>query len=130
MTEANKIKILLIDDDKFLLDMYVMKFKANGNIEIETISSSINALAKIKEGFIPDVIILDIIMPTMDGLELLQKIRDEKLAPNAVIIMLTNQPDETKRAEELGVAGYIVKASTIPSEVVAEVLDIYKKHKT
>lgn len=128
MTDEKKLKILLIDDDKFLLDMYALKFKGSG-LEVDTASSSINALAKLKEGQNPDIIMLDIIMPTMDGLELLQKIRDEKLVPNSVIVMLTNQPNETKRADELGVDGYIVKASTIPSEVVTQVLDIFKKKK-
>lgn len=131
MAEENKtgIKILLVDDDRFLLDMYSIKFKSS-NLIIDTSSGSTNALEKLRGGDTPDIILIDIIMPTMDGLELLKAIRDEKLVPNATIVMLTNQPDEFDRAKELGVDGYIVKATNIPSEVVSQVLEIYKnKHK-
>jgi CheY-like chemotaxis protein len=96
-------------------------------LNIVTADGSAQALEKIRAGENPDVILLDIIMPTMDGLELLKIIRDEKLVPQAVIIMLTNQSDETEKAKALGVDGYIVKATNIPSEVVEQVMDIYNK---
>ena len=124
--ESKKIKIMLVDDDHFLLDMYSLKFKTRG-MDIITADGSSQALEKIRGGESPDVILLDIIMPTMDGLELLKIIRDEKLVPNTTIIMLTNQSDETEKAKELGADGYIVKATTIPSEVVDQVLEIYNK---
>jgi two-component system alkaline phosphatase synthesis response regulator PhoP len=124
--EKKKIKIMLIDDDHFLLDMYSLKFRTKG-LNIVTADGSAQALEKIRAGENPDVILLDIIMPTMDGLELLKIIRDEKLVPQAVIIMLTNQSDETEKAKALGVDGYIVKATNIPSEVVEQVMDIYNK---
>lgn len=126
MAEENKkIKIMLVDDDHFLLDMYSIKFKSQG-IEVDTADNSMLALSKLREGQNPDIILLDIIMPTMDGLELLKTIRDEKLASSSTIIMLTNQPDEMERAKSLGVDGYIVKALNIPSEVVSQVMTIYK----
>lgn len=137
MTEENKsidknknkkTNILIVDDDRFLLDMYSIKFKAN-DFDIETVSGSVLALDKLRQGVNPDIILLDIIMPTMDGLELLKVIRDEKLALSSVIIMLTNQPDETEKAKALGVDGYIIKATSIPSEVVDQVKIIYKKKK-
>jgi len=118
-------KILLMDDDKFLLDMYSLKFKKSG-LEIDVSANCKSALDKLKSGVIYDIILLDIIMPGMDGLEFLKIIKDEKLAPKAVIIMLTNQADDFKKAEDLGVDGYIIKATTIPSEVVEKVLTIYK----
>jgi CheY-like chemotaxis protein len=127
MAEENKkIKILLVDDDRFLLDMYSIKFKSSG-FDIETVSGSAEALKKLREGTNPDVVLLDIIMPGMDGLELLKTIREEKLAPASVVIMLTNQPDEMEKAKMLGADGYIVKAVNIPSEVVSKVIEIYKK---
>jgi DNA-binding NarL/FixJ family response regulator len=69
-------------------------------------------------------------MPTIDGLELLKIIRSEKLSPNAVIILLTNQADDFEKAKSFGVDGYIIKSSTIPSEVVDQVLSIYKNKST
>ena len=128
MTDEKKIKIMLIDDDKFLLDMYSLKFKNKG-LDIVTADGSAQALDRIRGGERPDVVLLDIIMPNMDGLELLKILRDEKLIQDVVVIMLTNQSDETEKAKELGADGYIVKATTIPSEVVDQVLEIYNKKK-
>ena len=125
-TENKNIKIMLVDDDHFLLDIYSLKFKTQG-LNIVTADGSSEALEKIRNGDNPDIILLDIIMPTMDGLELLKIIRDEKLVPLAVIIMLTNQSDEMEKAKELGVDGYIIKATSIPSEVVSQVMEIYNK---
>ncbi len=124
-----QLKILLIDDDRFLLDMYSLKFKKSG-LEVDTASSSQSALEKLKSNDAFDIVLLDIIMPGMDGLDLLKSIRVEKLVPKAVIIMLTNQADDFEKAKAFGVDGYIIKATTIPSEVVENVLSIYKnKHK-
>ncbi len=129
MAEQNKnLKILLVDDDRFLIDMYILKFKKSG-LEIDTASNGTTALEKIKSDTTYDIILMDIIMPGMDGLELLAKIRGEKLIPNAVVIMLTNQADDEEKAKALGVDGYIIKATTIPSEVVEQVLTIYKNKK-
>lgn len=125
MSEEKKPKILLVDDDHFLLDMYSVKFKSSG-LEINVSGNSKEALEKLRAGEKFDVIILDIIMPSVDGIEMLKVIRDEKLCPDASIIMLTNQADDEKKARELGVDKYIIKATTIPSEVVNAVLEVYK----
>lgn len=115
-------KILFIDDDKFLLDMYALKFTKAG-YEVKTSDSTDGALKMLRDGFVPDVLLSDIVMPGMDGLELVDKIRAERLVPQATIIMLTNQgaSDDISRAKNLGVDGYIVKATTIPSDVLREV---------
>jgi CheY-like chemotaxis protein len=117
-----KGKIFIVDDDKFLLGMYSLKF-ANNNYDVETTLGSVPALEKLRAGAKPDVILLDVVMPFMDGLELLKAIRDENLAPGSIVIMLTNQSQSSdiERAKELKADGYIVKASTIPSEVLREV---------
>lgn len=127
-SDKKNLKILLIDDDRFLLDMYILKFKKSG-LDIDTASNGTSALEKIKSGTEYDIILSDIIMPGMDGLELLKTIRTEKILPNAVVIMLTNQADDYDKAKALGVDGYIIKATTIPSEVVEKVLTIYKNKK-
>jgi two-component system alkaline phosphatase synthesis response regulator PhoP len=123
--ELPQPRILLIDDDRFLLDMYSLKFKKS-NLEIDTAGSSLNALEKLRTGGKYDIIVMDIIMPGMDGLELLKTIRNEKILPEAAIIMLTNQADDMEKAKSFNVDGYIIKATTIPSEVVDKVLQIYK----
>jgi DNA-binding response OmpR family regulator len=122
MADTTSKKILLIDDDKFLLDMYALKF-AKAGYEVKTADSTDGGLKLIRGGYIPDVMLADIVMPGMDGLELVATVRGEKLAPGMTIIMLTNQgsSDDIARAKKLNVDGYIVKATTIPSEVLAEV---------
>lgn len=110
--------------------MYVAKFVKAGH-EVETAKSAAEAVSKLKDGYAPEIVLIDIVLPDMDGLDLLSKIKDEKLAPEAVFIMFTNQNgnQEISRAKSLNVAGYIIKANLIPSEVVAKVLDVAQNHK-
>lgn len=117
--QKNGKKVLFVDDDTFLLDMYAVKF-TKGGYEVKTADSSTSGLKILEEGYVPDVILIDIVMPGMDGLELVASIKKENLIPQAAIIMLTNQgaSDDVSKAKKLGVDGYIVKATTIPSEVL------------
>ncbi len=128
-TAKKKYKILIVDDDKFLLSMYSMKFTREG-MEVTAIPSPTEALDKLRTGFAPDVVILDVVMPEMDGIELLAKIREEKLAPDAVVVILSNQgqPSDIDRAKAYGISGYIVKATTIPSEVLREIVRIAEEN--
>ncbi len=125
-----KYRILIIDDDSFILNMYVAKFQKHGH-EIDVAKSGAEALAKIKDGFTPDVMLIDIVLPDVSGLDFLETVRADKLVPEAVCLMFTNQnsDEETARAKKLGVAGYIVKANLIPSEVVTRVLEIASSFK-
>jgi CheY-like chemotaxis protein len=128
--ENTKIKVLIVDDDKFLLNMYSIKF-SKGNYEVNSATSGEEVFTKIKDGFIPDIILLDIVMPGMDGFEILGKLKKDNIAPKAVVIMLTNQGQlsDIEKAKSLGINGYIIKATTIPSEVVEEVGRIYNLQK-
>lgn len=121
MTDADK-SILLVDDDKFLLDMYSMKFTQAG-WHVQACLSVKDALEALHGGLSPDAIAFDLVMPELDGFAFLQKMREESLAKGAKLIALTNQSDESeqKKAMELGADRYIIKASMIPSEVVAAV---------
>jgi len=128
-SKQKKYKVLLVDDDNFLLNMYESKFKKYGH-EVVRATDGEDALSKLREGLKPDIVILDIIIPRIDGLEVLKIIKKEKLAERSAVIMLTNQGEskEIERAKELGIDGYIVKAALIPSEVVVEVLRIAENH--
>jgi len=119
-------KILFVDDDKFLLDMYALKF-SKANYEVKTADSTDVGLKLLRDGYVPDIMMIDIIMPGMDGLDMVQNIRKERLVPKTAIIMLTNQgtPEDIARAKTLNVDGYIVKATTIPSEVLAAAEKIF-----
>lgn len=122
--------VLLVDDDKFLLGMYQKKFDKYG-IKAEMCDTSEAALTKLREGGKYDIIVLDIIMPGVDGIELLRTIRSEKLSEGAILVMLTNESSSTRieDAKSLQVDGYIVKATTIPSEVVEQIIKIADERK-
>ncbi len=126
----DKKKILIIDDDKFLLGMYSLKFGKN-DFDVKTAAGGSDALQLLKDGWKPDILLLDLIMPEMDGFTVYETIKKENLAPGAIAIMLTNQGQlsDINKAKELGFHGYIVKATTIPSEVVQEVINIFQKNR-
>lgn len=127
MNEEKKEKVLIVDDDKFLLSLYAVKFR-NAGFEVDTVLGGAEALNKLQSDKAPDIIILDLIMPGMDGFEFLAKLREQKLAPKATVVVLTNQgqPEDIEKAKKYNIQGYIVKASTIPSEVLEEVTKIHK----
>ena len=126
--EGQKRKILIVDDDSFLLDMYALKFSQN-NFEVHTAGGGAEAIEKLKGGLSPDVMLMDIIMPEMDGFEMLAKINTENLCPKCLKIVLSNksQQSDIDQGSQLGVAGYIVKANSTPVEVINQVVDILSK---
>lgn len=119
----NKYKIFIVDDDKFLLDMYSVKFREKG-FDVEVGVGGESALTKLRDGLKPDIIMLDIVMPGIDGFQFLEAMKNENLRGDATVIVLSNQGQETEieRAKKLGADDYIVKASAIPSEVLDQVM--------
>lgn len=122
---GEKRKILIVDDDGFLLDMYALKFSQN-NFEVYTATSGVQGIEKLKEGLAPNIILTDIIMPEMDGFDMLRKINAEKLSEDSIKIILSNksQQSDIDQGNSLGVAGYIVKANSTPAEVITQVAGI------
>jgi two-component system, OmpR family, response regulator len=125
-----KRSVLIIDDDSFLLDMYAMRFTQAG-FDVTTAISADEVMSKLKDGLVPDIALLDVVMPNVDGFELLENINKEGLIPNTIKIFLSNlgQDADIARGKSLGAASYIVKASSTPSEVVAHVLEVLDKEK-
>ncbi len=125
---GEKKKILIIDDDGFLLDMYALKFSQN-NFDVSTFTEGAQAIEKLKAGLTPDIILLDLTMPGMDGFEVLEKINNDALSKTSIKIVLSNksQQEDVDRANSLGVSGYIVKANSTPTEVITKVLEILEK---
>lgn len=118
-----KLKVFLVEDDKFFLNMYAAKFTVAGH-EVTVAQSGSEALAKIKDGYQPEIMVCDLIMPGMSGIELLEIIQKGKLLPKTTIIALTNENTSAtvSKVMSLGVKSFIVKATKTPSEVVEEVL--------
>lgn len=126
MKEPKDIKVMIVDDDTFILNMYKIKFTKEGFTPTLATNGQ-EALDIARSGFVPDVLFVDLIMPIMGGIEFLQNIRKEKLFENVPILVLTNQSQVTDidAAKSLGVRSYIVKATTIPSEIVDEVKKLF-----
>ncbi|MAZ56475.1 response regulator [bacterium] len=120
------MKILLVDDDAFLRDMYATKFQEAGH-EVMVAFNGEEGLEKIeKEDF--DVVLMDMVMPNMTGIEMINKVQKGPKANKVNCIVLSNQGEERDKsaAKEAGAIGYIVKAESIPSEVVAKVENLVK----
>lgn len=121
-------RILLIDDDEFLLDMYSLKFREAG-FQVELARGGEAALNLLRPGAKMDVILLDVVMPVIDGFEFLRIIKKENLQKGAFIIILSNlgQKEDVDKALALGADDYIVKANSTPSEVVKKVQELLAK---
>lgn len=121
-TSSTPKKIVFIDDDKFLLDMYVTKFK-NSGFDVISFSSAQDAIDKLKTETNIDAVVFDIIMPGMDGWEFATEYRKLNILPDAKFIVLSNQnqQEDLDKAKEFKVDLFIVKALKTPSEVVQEI---------
>ena len=128
-TDSKKMIVLIVDDDEFLLEMYALKFKEEG-FHVEIAESGREALEQV-ERVKPDVVLLDVVLPEMDGFAVLQKLRSEKKTNFPLVVILTNlgQKDDTERGMRLGADDYVVKAHFTPSEVVEKVRKLLAKRK-
>ncbi|MCA9366812.1 response regulator [Candidatus Kaiserbacteria bacterium] len=122
------MKILLVDDDAFLRDMYAKKFSDAGHT-IDVAETGMMALQKFRQGEQYDVVLLDMVMPGIGGIDLMKEVFDlaGDHAPKCIVLSNQGQMEDIKAASAAGAAGYIIKAETIPSEVVHEVTTIIEK---
>ena len=120
--------ILLVEDDPFLTDIYRTKLKSSG-FEVEVAADGVQCLGMLKEKKF-DLVILDIVLPQMDGWEVLSKIQNSKIKNqnNLKIIILSNlgQRKEVEKGLKLGAIKYLIKAQYTPSEVVEEIKKVLK----
>lgn len=120
-------KIAIIEDDPVISQMYRMKFEADG-FSVQLASDGKRGVAMV-EDFKPDLILLDLAMPEMNGEEALKEIRSHNWGKNIPVIVLTNLGAEEapKSLSSLGVLSYIVKANLTPSEVAQRVKEALAK---
>lgn len=114
-------KIAIIEDDQVISQMYRMKFEADG-FEVQLAENGEQGVALV-QGFKPDIILLDLQMPHMDGSEALAQIRAHDWGKDIPVIILTNLGEEEapKSLKALGIHSYIVKADLTPRQVVTRV---------
>ncbi len=116
-------KVLIVEDDVFMARMY-LKIFSHENYEVTVASNGEDGLMKARENK-PDVILLDIMMPKMNGFQVLETIKSDPKLANTPVIMLTNLAgdQDIEEARKIGAADYIVKSNYSPSQI----LDIVKK---
>ena len=130
MEENKAVKgksVLIVEDDKFLRDMLVNKFEEN--------EFQVNAATSGEEAFKmlairkPDIITLDLLMPDVDGFQVIEKLKADSETSNIPILILSNlmEKEGIDRAMSLGAAAYLVKAITTPNEIVARAKAIIEK---
>jgi CheY-like chemotaxis protein len=111
-------KILIIEDDPYVRRFYDRLFHLNG-YDAELAEGGLQGLAKAKE-LKPTLILLDIMMPTMDGFQVLEKLKSDPETKDIAVVMLTNlgSSESTKKAVQLGASGFIIKSDTPPEELL------------
>ncbi len=117
------MKVLIIDDEKPILDMYREKLTSEG-INVVTVSNGEDGLKK-AESEKPDIILLDVLMPKVNGLDTLKALKNNEATKHIPVYILTNLPEESaSKAHSLGGAGYPFKAETEPSKLVKFLKDL------
>ncbi len=117
----NKKKILVAEDEGFLARAYEGKLSRAG-YEVKTVLDGSEILAAM-ESFRPDLVVLDIMMPKVNGFEVLAKIRQDPRWTNLPVVVATNlgQPEDRAKAKELRADDYIVKSDISLADLMAKI---------
>lgn len=117
-------KILIVEDDKFLRELITQKILKEGYQTAEAINGE-EGVAKAKEEK-PDLILLDLILPGIDGFEALRQVKEDPDIAHIPVIVLSNlgQKDDVERGMKLGAADYMIKAHFTPGEILAKIKSI------
>lgn len=126
MNNKNK-KVLIVEDDPFIADVYVLKLESEG-YSVETAEDGILGLEALKKKKF-DVVLLDILMPNMDGFKVLEQIKKNPTISQTPVIILTNlsQKKDIQKGIELGASDYIIKTKFTPTEVVKTIAKVLEK---
>lgn len=120
----NLIKLLLIEDDNFLRDLITRKIIKEGFQVVGAVDGE-EALKKASEEN-PDLILLDLILPSMDGFEVLRRLKQKPETEKIPVIVLSNlgQKEDVERAKALGAVDYLIKAHFTPAEIISKIKEI------
>lgn len=114
-------KILFIEDDPLIVKIYTTRLTADG-YEVYSADNGEEGI-KLAETRTPDLIVLDIMMPKIDGFGVLERLRSEEKTKNVPILVYSNlaQEEEINRAKQIGATEFIIKANLSPTEMVAKI---------
>lgn len=124
-----KGKILIVEDDRYISKMYQLKLSLEG-YTVVVAENGREGVDKIKE-FMPNVILLDILMPELDGFEVLNIVKNDAATKDIPVLIMSNlgQEDHIQKGMSLGAVGYIVKSQYTPSKVVETIKDVLSSKK-
>ncbi len=122
MTELNRIRVLLADDNKAMLSRTTKLLTANCDV-VGEMSNGRQALKAVKE-LKPDILVLDISMPVMDGIETAQRLRQANSKTRIVFLTVHDDPDYAREALETGALGYVIK-TRIASDLMAAINEVH-----
>lgn len=126
MTNENKKTIMIVEDDTFVVDIYRKKLREEGFTVLEAVDG-LNAWEKLQDkANRPDLILLDIIMPQMNGLDLLKKLNADEDLKKIPVILLTNmsQKEDVDTGLGLGAKDYLIKSHFTPGEVLSKIKSV------
>ena len=114
-------RLLLIEDDTFLAGMYVTKLTME-NFQVDLANDGKSGLEKVKK-MKPDLILLDVLLPKMNGFDVLKSLKEDPTTRDIPVVLLTNlgQKSDVMKGLDLGAVDYLIKAHFMPSEVVAKI---------
>jgi len=120
-------KILIIEDDKFLRELIARKLTNEGYEALEAVDGE-EGLKKLKDEK-PDLVLLDLILPGIDGFEVLSKMKEDPALSEIPVLILSNlgQRDEVEKGLSLGAVDFLIKAHFTPSEVIEKIKYILKE---
>ena len=118
--------ILVVEDDKFLRELISRKLTGEGFDVLEAVDGE-EGIKKIKEGK-PDLVLLDLILPSIDGFEILTRVRDDPEVSSIPVIILSNlgQREEVEKGLKLGAVDYLIKAHFTPGEIIEKIKNVLK----
>jgi len=122
----NNISILIVEDDVFLADLYKTKFELEG-FDVSVAYDGEKGIELIAKK-VPDLVLLDLILPKVNGFVVLETIKKDKNLKDIPVILLTNlsQKADVEKGLGLGAVDYLIKAHFMPSEVVAKIKELIK----
>lgn len=121
-------RLLIIEDEQYLRELYKELFETDGFF-VDAAATGNEGLAALDKNSY-DVIILDIILPDIHGLDILEKIKKEKKTATVPVILLTNLDQDfiIKKGKKLGAAAYLIKVSYTPEEIVDKIKEVLRKY--
>lgn len=124
---SEKKKIMVAEDDKFLVKVYQLKFDKEG-FDVAIANDGMEAISLIESGYVPNIVLLDLMLPIVNGFEVLSAIKKKDKWKKVPVLILSNlgQDSDIKKAKDLGAVEYIIKSNSKINDIVDKVRQYLK----